>query len=118
MNIRDYFSPWVFRTLLFLTIGVAIITMFDENFDFSNHVSYYCPEQSTTPCLTEIYSEYCGSNNPFCSPIETIRLNPGERGGYVPGWWMSNYGNILLLFTTFAFLINHLLFIRRSGKWF
>lgn len=104
-----YIKKSVFRGVVFIMILFTIFVYVSNDY----HLSFKflsCPDDSPIPCeYTNITEE---NKNDINIPVSY--LQPGETIGNVPNFWAEWYNTICLIFVFFGFIINHLLYYKRS----
>lgn len=116
-----YFSKWVFRVAILIMVILMGVVAYTDKLGVEQRIYLSCPNNSNVNgrCVNPFYGLGCIAQIPaeygdLCSKEFFL---PGETYGEPPSWLQSNFVMIGFGVVALAFLVNHLLFWRRSGKW-
>lgn len=107
-----YFNKKIMRVALVIMLLVAVGIMWEEDFDFSDHVTYNCPVDSVAPCENpfryENYETFSWLECPDPDVCKYDFVMPGQTIGEPIPPGVKYFSLFVFFLMAAAFLVNHL----------
>lgn len=116
-----YFTVPLFRFSIFVMLFLMFVVAWQTGFDLSPHLYIECPvDVFKGRCANQFYGPTCVLNVPSRDVVLCSKefFFAGETYGVKPGFLQSNFTLVGLFVVVLTFVVNHLFYRWRSGKWF
>lgn len=111
--IKNYFTVWLFRSVVVLIALLFFYTAYTNNFR-NDFASASCPEDSFGGCL--LLKNEITNNEHFPDEWDGVLLQPGETIGEKPNEDYFQFKSRVWLIILFAFILNHFLYMFKEKK--